>query len=106
MTYTTLKRLVYSLGLFATAGAVVGRLLQYGVIDAASGWWVGPVASIPIMSPLVTCAAFVALSGLRGGREIVPIPGTRGKDLELCIGNCAFKHEQRDRCASPGWLAG
>lgn len=85
MTYTTLKRLVYALGLFATAGAVVGRLLQYGVIDAASGWWVGPGASITIMSPLVTCAAFIALRGLHGGREIVPIPGTRGQDLALCI---------------------
>ena len=85
MTFITLKRIVYALGLITMIGVVAGRLVKYGFGPVVFGPWVGPVASIAIMSPMVVCFGFLLLSGLPGGRRIVPLPGTRAQDSALFI---------------------
>ena len=62
---------------------IAGALIAFG--PAVFGSWAGPVASIAIMSPLVVCFGFLLVSGLPGGRRIVPLPGTRAQDSALFI---------------------
>ena len=85
MTFITLKRIVYTLGLITIVGALAGRLVKYGFGPAVFRSWAGPVASIAIMSPMAVCFGFMLVSGLPGGRRIVPLPGTRYQDSALFI---------------------
>lgn len=85
MSFHLLRRITYALGIIAILGATSGRLLQYGAGPAVFGSVTGMAASIALTSPLVIGLAFLLLSGVPGGRKIVPIPGTRAQDSMLFI---------------------
>ena len=85
MHYTTLKRLVYALGVVGLTGAVIGRALRYGFGPTLFMTMTGPIASIAIVSPMVVCFGLLLIGGFPGGRRIVPLPGTRSQDTALFV---------------------
>jgi hypothetical protein len=108
MNYNSLKRGVYLLGFIAMAGVIAGRAIRYGFGVPLFGTWAGGVASLAIMTPLVVAFGFMLLSGLPGGRRIVPVPGTRAQDLVLLILILAqlAPGSEISELVAPGWPGG